>query len=357
MKSTTSESEKSFGIYPLKILAAFAFSFCASMSLAEPQTLNDAKLITLNRCLQQGIQQVQRLDLRKLRAKILEIPFVAVQSLEDSSDPARRHAYYQSGVVFYSDKILAQSKGALELLALHEGLGSLGYLDNDYQISILLHSLCNMKSKDEQRELMNSSLLRWHLGATQLAGGTKVGGGGDWEAAVLKLEIMKTIPAGKASVSHSILISELSVEPTSSISSNVEIVASLAKPHKGLTQWLVKAGRPIVLFPRLAIRFSKTGVSEAMKVELADFFKKYFQLIEILELNGYSNLPPDWDELVQLAKCEKMYFFTSLSLKKSNLWTKILEAEIKKNFAGQCWEMLRHQERVKPNERSKSLMD
>jgi len=334
-------SRRSYGICALKILAAIVLSFFGAITMAQPKTLNDAKLMTLNRCLQQGIQKVHQLDLRILKAKILEVPFMAVPSLKKSSDPARRHAYYQSGVVFYSDKILGHSDHALELLALHEGLGSLGYLDNDYQISILLHSLCNMKSKAEQRELMNSSLLRWHLGATQLAGGTKVGGGGDWEAAVLKLEIMKTIPAGKASVSHSILISELSVEPSSSISSKLEILASTAKPHKGLTQWMIKSGQQAVMFPRLAIRFSGNDglVSKEVKTDLLDFFRKYFQLIEKLELRGFQNLDVVRDELVQLGQCEQMSLFTSLNLSKAKLWTQKLEADIIKNFAKQCKEI------------------
>lgn len=140
-----------------------------------------------------GIYQIGDFDTHTFLKQLDNVKWKTVKSLPPNSIAGtRRSAYFikPNKTIYLTEDL---SVGA-ELLKLHEALGVLGYNDEKYALSASIQILLNVDG-DDLPKLLQQQYGKTYFKKDSLfqTGGSSVGGGGDGEALVLKMEILDEI--------------------------------------------------------------------------------------------------------------------------------------------------------------------
>lgn len=246
---------------------------------AEAHPLVAARTEVVDACLAKGIGKVHELDLRQLRAKILQLKYRRAEDQFPDVAGDRRTAYYRSGEVRFNTE---EFPASFEMISLHEALGALGFADAHYEKSTALTAVC---SHPEPATVINSDYVRWNFQAQkslQVAGGsTVVGGGGDLVAAELKSAVVRAVMSEtRAQISDTILLTQTAFEPSSAEEVVLKITPDGRSPHRGLLEYAKAKGQRSEFFPTvkfLVPRSLKPRTPEFTAVvgEVTHFFETY----------------------------------------------------------------------------------
>ncbi|MFN8790734.1 MAG: hypothetical protein ACK5Y2_04685 [Bdellovibrionales bacterium] len=131
----------------------------------------------------EGVQTVGDLNIKKLSQELEKVQWEVTQQIipEGSGKPRFACNYFVSKRVVCNS--MATSPAVLPLVTLHEALGALGYLDEDYEISsaLAVHALSKRRAPIpgvSDRSFQGPRRTQDQVYQSQ-RGGTSVGGGGD----------------------------------------------------------------------------------------------------------------------------------------------------------------------------------
>lgn len=168
-------------------------SIFISFPIAQAQGLQAASQELIKILQDSQVKKIGDLDLTQLAAELNTIQWVMTSSAlaQGSGKPRFDCNYFVQEKRVICDSNLTD-KTILEFLALHEGLGALGYDDENYSITAVIAAYAFSKDKNSlkflDRHLTNLSRRQQnqeYLIAS--GGGTHVGGGGDSTAVALKI--------------------------------------------------------------------------------------------------------------------------------------------------------------------------
>lgn len=169
-------------------LSCLAFAKEEGSSQLQAETLKSHSTVIINRLIERGYRSLKGLDLLNLKQQMAQINWKSEVPNPEARPKFMGHrtsAYYrkdeQSVTVFMENEEL--HTGTLDLLALHEGLGALGYKDENGQTSMILYLL----SEERDLSVLEKSMLERALSFVG-GSGTSVGGGGDLTALTIKLK-------------------------------------------------------------------------------------------------------------------------------------------------------------------------
>lgn len=304
----------------LILLFFIAIFPCNGTTVSFP--LQDRANNTLLFLIENNITKVGDLDLVDLRRRNNQVMYQPIENSTTIVLTGRDSAFFGNNTIYseieYAD---TENASALNLLALHELLGSQGYNDNEYQLSIYLMLLYSKIAHDQniygttQNVLPNfffeENLILNDVLSTS-GGSTGIGGGGDLDAALFKFELLSRFPLLSTNLERTLSLINLQFEPNSDDPA-AKLIRITEKKFSNVPfgKFITYDSNSLItkytILPRILVpnHYSKMTRQEQYiaLLQTADFLNKYFDMFF-----NINNFKINQREFVNLAHCEGKEF-------------------------------------------------
>lgn len=228
----------------MRALLFFSFIFIAPFIKGQDSIfLNEKPIGIVDNLLSGGIESIGALKLQDLKKQMEIVQYDYIQGDIPTFAGDRESAYYTiPGQVYLKEVYPENHESALELLTLHESLGSLYYQDENYALSIILKMLAD-KPAEERQDLLQHPNVQFMFSKEPMymnstgGGATAVGGGGDFMAAWIKYRVSQEVLKYNHTVLTIYFLSQLRFEPQTQKKTSQSILIEPEDykiPHQGL---------------------------------------------------------------------------------------------------------------------------
>lgn len=208
----------------MKVFSLLIFALCFANLFADQLLSNPLERKaeqTITDIIGSGVTKIGDLDLLVLREEIKTINYHNIEGEISSVAGGRNSAYYLAGEVFSKTDLERYGQQAINLLALHESLGALGYEDSNYQKSILIEIFKDLpqglQSDFLKNQLTQQVFDEKHLNYNDNGGATGIGGGGDIATAWFKYQVLNYLKiTGTMTPFELLVFSHIRFEPHNS---------------------------------------------------------------------------------------------------------------------------------------------